>query len=148
MQNKLLNVLLLGVGLVMFSAGCLATQKGVIYGTVVDNNNRPVTGAMVTTEPPSSSMITDNLGRYVLSFRHGESYSVTAEILGYESRTIIIQAKPGDITQADIKLLPEGLAPVPVVAETVPVAKEIAPTTEETPAASAEPAKKKKWWEK
>ncbi len=151
MRDRLFGILLLGFVVAVFAGGCAAGQTGVLWGTVIDNNNRPISGAMITTDPPSSSVATDNLGRYLLRLEKVGTYSVTAEMLGYVSEPTLVQTKHGDMTQADIKLLPEGIAPVSTVV--VPVVKPeptaAAATTEEKPsAAAAEPAPKKKWWEK
>jgi hypothetical protein len=147
MRSGLANTLLLGAALAVFSVGCVTTQGKVILGAVMDNNNRPISGAMVTTDPPTSSVATDNLGRYLLRLEKEGTYSVRADMLGYVCEPITVRVKGKDITQADIKLLPEGMVPVSKTAKPIPVVKEPAPTPKETPAPTPKPAKKKKWWE-
>jgi hypothetical protein len=148
MKNKLVDVLLLGVISAVFCIGCATTQGKIVMGVVMDNNNRPIGGALVTTDPPTSSVATDNLGRYLLRIEKKGIYSIRADILGYVADPVTVEVKGNDITQADIKLLPEGIAPVSNT-KPVPVVKETAAPADEEPSAStAEPVKKKKWWEK
>jgi hypothetical protein len=148
MRAKLGKVLKLGVVLIAFFAGCATTQGRVIMGVVMDNNNRPIGGAIVTTDPPTSSVATDNLGRYLLRLEKVGIYSVQANILGYVSDPVTVEVKSKDITQADLKLLPEGMAPASKTIQPVPVVNEGA--KKDTSASSEEPENKpkKKWWEK
>ncbi len=154
MRDRLWGVLLLGVAAAVFASGCATGQTGVIWGSVIDNNNRAISGAMVTTDPPSSSVSTDNLGRYILRLEKAGTYSVTAMMLGYVSEPTLVQTQKGDVTQADLKLLPEGMAPVsrivvPMLKEDPPAAAAVTTTTtEESPEVTTKPPKKKKWWEK
>jgi len=138
--------------------GCM-TMKDMpirtITGTVTDNNNRPVEGAIVSTDPPSSSVATDSQGRYTLRALKEGQYTIKALMPGYVCPPITVEIKGVDI-QADLKLLPEGMASVPASTSFGPkntTRAKPASTSKSSSKAKASSSKeatpekpKKKWW--
>ncbi len=144
MRDKMIkNLLLIMLGL--FCIACATSQTKVILGAVMDNNNKPIGGAIVSTDPPTSTVATDNLGRYTLRLDKEGTYSVRADILGYLSEPVTVEVKGDDLTWADIKILPESMAPV---VEPLPVVKETTSTNETSTDSATEGQTDKKWWEK
>jgi len=77
------------------------TFYGSIEGRVIDSEtNQPITNAAITTSPPTSSIITDSNGEFIIENIPTGSYSITAKKHSYTSSTISISVKEGDVTEA------------------------------------------------
>ena len=171
MRAKLGMVIASGLGL-MGLAGCAANLAlapiRVVEGIVIDNNDKPMKGVIITTDPPSSSVATDEQGRFLLKSLKEGAYTVIAEKVGYAADPVAINVQGFEVHKADIRIVPEGMAvtrPAPAVrssrkpavsaeSNAASSATESTPsattdTTKESSGAAAEGTeKKKRWWEK
>ncbi len=140
------------IGLV-FIAGCLTTSPlaNSIIGKVTDQNGNAIEGAIVTTNPASSSVLTDKDGNYTIRKLSSKEYTVSVTKTGYAEGYTKVRVGGLDYpTQGDIQVLPESI----VVEEAIIV--ESAPSSEkkrakgavEVEAEETTTKKKKKWWEK
>jgi len=81
-------------------------QTGSIRGFVSDReSNSPVPRAVVRTEPPTSVMVLDDLGRYVIQGAAPGRYVVIAEKEGYAQGRAEVAVTAGNTTVADITLI-------------------------------------------
>lgn len=99
-MKKIIMMLLLSVSVLFLLSSC---GKGVIIGKVIDENNDPVIGAQVVTDPPTYSKITTNDGFDLRGVPVG-IYTVTASKSGYSKKDIEIKVFKSRSTQADIQL--------------------------------------------
>ncbi|MFB6356923.1 MAG: carboxypeptidase-like regulatory domain-containing protein [bacterium] len=97
-KRLILVVSILSAGLML--QGCLT---GTIKGQVIDQNDRPVPGAIVTTSPPSHSVRTTENGYRLQNVPQGE-YTVKAEKPGFYSGSTTIQVQWNETTAADIQI--------------------------------------------
>jgi len=88
------------VFLVALTSGCLT---GKIQGQVIDNYDRPVVGAIVSTEPPTESVRTTENG-YELSNVPIGKYRVKVRKPGYEPATSEVHVQWSQTTGADIQI--------------------------------------------
>lgn len=89
--------LLLAVSLL---SGCLT---GKIKGQVIDNYDRPVVGALVSTQPPTESIRTTENGYILENVPIGE-YVIKARKPGYEPRTVRVNVQWSQTTGADVQI--------------------------------------------
>lgn len=79
--------------------------RGSIEGQVIDaETNAALGGAGITTNPPSSSLLTDGEGRFRLENLPEGNYTVTARRNGYRSNTTTVSVRDGETTPAVIFL--------------------------------------------
>lgn len=95
--------LLIALVPMLFLSGCLT---GTIKGQVIDKNDRPIVGAIVSTQPPSEAVRTTEHGYTLKDVPVGE-YVVEAEKPGYQKGTAHVRVQWSTTTGADIQLLPE-----------------------------------------
>lgn len=100
MKSKRIGLALILIFSALFIAGC---GKGLIIGKVVDENNDPVSGALVVTEPPTYSKTTTPEGYDMKNVPVGV-YEITASKTGYSTRKIEVKVFKNRATQADIQL--------------------------------------------
>jgi len=96
-KNILLIVLLLSS---IFLGGCLA---GNIKGQVIDTRDRPVVGAIVTTDPPTHSVRTTEHGYTLKAVPVGE-YVIEAQKPGYQRGKERVLVQFSSTTDADIQI--------------------------------------------
>lgn len=82
------------------TTGCLT---GTIEGQVVDQNDRPVTGAIVTTDPPTHSIRTTENGYRLENIPVGE-YVVEASKPGYHVGKANVQVNFSQTTASDVQI--------------------------------------------
>lgn len=76
-----------------------------IAGTVTDKDNgNAISDVQVTTNPTTSSVITDASGNYTISNISGGQYVVTASKTGYNQSSISVVVTEGNTTPGDIQL--------------------------------------------
>ena len=134
-------------------SGCIMSQSAVrklpirtMSGTVTDSNGVPLQGVMITTEPSTSSIATDALGRYSITAVSEGEYVVKANKIGFTPSSITINVRGFEITRADLQLIPEGLLPVTVQPEIAyPETQE---DVTETESAVDDGIEDDKWWRK
>jgi len=97
-DNKLIVVGLLIVTLIL--GGCLT---GSIKGQVIDDQDRPVEGAIVTTDPPTHSVRTTESGYQLEGIPWGE-YVVRAKKPGHQTGREEILVRLWTTTHADIQI--------------------------------------------
>lgn len=67
------------------------TRSSSINGTVLQSSsNQPVAGASITTSPPTTAIITDSLGHFLIENIAVGNYAVTARKEGYLNETVSI----------------------------------------------------------
>lgn len=88
------------VGVVSLLSGCLT---GTIKGQVIDNYDRPVVGAIVSTRPPTESVRTTENGYVLKNVPLGE-YVVEAKKPGYHKGSQEVQVQWSQTTGADIQI--------------------------------------------
>lgn len=86
--------------LVVMSAASLCAQTIVVRGTVLDENNKPMSGCHIHTSESQYTM-SDSLGHYTIPVSYGKEVLLIFEYLGYET--------------AFIKYSPEREFPIPHV---------------------------------
>jgi hypothetical protein len=99
MRRKLALIVPLLVVTALMS-GCLT---GKIRGQVVDNFDRPVVGAIVSTEPPTESVRSTENG-YVMSNVPVGEYVIKARKPGYKPETVRVHVQWSQTTGADIQI--------------------------------------------
>lgn len=84
---------------------------GQIEGVVYDaENGEAINKANVRTNPPSSAVTTDSLGKYNIKNIEPCNYHVTAVKSGYDSAGVNISVTAGNTAIADIPLLSDTTA--------------------------------------
>ncbi len=82
-----------------------------ITGKVTDKqNNQPIVGAQITTNPVTSSVVTGSDGNYTIPDVKSGQYTITAKKDGYNDNTTTVSVTEGKSVNADIqitKLSPE-----------------------------------------
>ena len=105
-------------------------KVGVITGTVVDTEGKPIANATVLTDRGRYSAKTGSDGLYQLNGVAEGDYTLTAFAEGYGSVSQTVTVKAGETTQADFTLLRAATIPSPVPSPTInPI-----PSTTPTPA--------------
>ncbi|HOK40030.1 MAG TPA: carboxypeptidase-like regulatory domain-containing protein [bacterium] len=87
-------------------SGVLQTLKignGIIRGTVIDQDNKPVVGAIITTDPATESTVSTFEGFVIKNVPVGY-YIVKATKQGYSTAAIEIRVQRNKISQADIQI--------------------------------------------
>jgi len=82
------------IGLLLFVlTGCLTASPlaNSIVGKVTDQNGNPVEGALVTTSPASSSVLTGKDGNYTIRKLSSREYSVSVSKTGYAEGSVILK---------------------------------------------------------
>lgn len=79
--------------------------RGSIQGQVRDFDTRePLGGVSISTNPPTSSIVTDDEGRFQIDDLPTGNYSVVGRLSGYDQNSITIAVRDGEITSADLFL--------------------------------------------
>jgi hypothetical protein len=80
-------------------------ETGTINGVVLDAaTNAPIANALITTEPPTESLVTNDSGQFTIDIVVKGSYLVKAEKTGYYSKQVPVSVVKGKITSAYILL--------------------------------------------
>lgn len=145
---------------ILVMAGCMTASQLAklplhsIDGVVTDYNGKPVDGALITTTPPSSSVLTSSEGHYTLRKLPSGEFTVHVSKPGYAEESVTLTVGGYDYpTKGDIQLLLQSMVVQEPVEETPsyteqvkePEEKEV---TREKETKEESPKKKKKWWEK
>ncbi len=114
MSRRLLS--LAALLLIIVIVGCSdetapAPTSGAIIGKVLLGKQLlPVVGALVTTQPPTSSVLTDSAGEFRFPSVANGNYYLTAQRTGFGSGNTTISVRGGETTNATILL--EGSTPL------------------------------------
>ncbi|MBM2816732.1 MAG: hypothetical protein HW421_3494 [Ignavibacteria bacterium] len=82
-----------------------SSSSGTINGKVINNKTyNPIPGVIITSSPPTQSVITDNDGIFKISDVQSGQYTVKAEKYGFISNTTIITVNVGKTTETIIPL--------------------------------------------
>jgi len=81
-------------------AGC---GKGVIVGKIIDENNDPISGAQIVTDPPTYSKLSTVDGFEMKNIPVGV-YTITVNKSGYSKKDVEIKVFKKRTTQADVQL--------------------------------------------
>jgi TolB protein len=104
-------VMLIGITMIFFTA-CEESsfepeQFGSIEGIVRNaETNDPVAGAAVSTNPPTSVIVTGNDGRFFLRDIEVGTYSISIKKTGYLNANVSVSVREGQATEANIFLEP------------------------------------------
>lgn len=96
--------------LIITTAGCKEGTlepelTGSIDGIVLDyESSEPLSGASVTTSPPSSAFVTDDQGRFRLDDLEAGNYTINAKKPGYHSNSVTINVRENRNTEATLFL--------------------------------------------
>lgn len=75
-----------------------------ISGTVTDQHNDPLIGAIVTADKTRFRTITDEKGNWFLNLPIGKNYQLTITYMGMKSQTLTVQADSGEKKLKTIRL--------------------------------------------
>lgn len=112
-MNRGNALLIIGLVLILCAAllaGCAKEQAptaplGAISGRVVDEiSGEPIAGATVSTDPPTSTVITDSSGSYTISDVKEGSYTVKISKSGYLEGTVDVSVVSGGTATTEIGL--------------------------------------------
>lgn len=107
-MKKIAAVFLLIISVTFLSCSeSTVTPKlhGNVAGFVlVDGSGDPVSNALISTKPPTSSIVTDNKGRFTLDGVPVGNYQITAQKSGYNKGTVNISVREDETTEALIFL--------------------------------------------
>ena len=86
---------------------------GSIEGQVLDfETSQPISGASVTTSPPTSALVTDTDGAFTISDALVGNYTITANRAGYTPNTVTVSVQADRMTSAIVFLDVEDEGPV------------------------------------
>lgn len=80
-----------------------ACTTGVIRGTVVDQDGRPIENANIQTLPPTQSILTTKDGFVIRDMEDGE-YSLIVSKTGYKTGSAMVEVRGKKITYANVVL--------------------------------------------
>ena len=84
-----------------------AETTGDIQGVIYDaSNSQPLSGATITTEPITSSKITDTNGSFLIEGIEPGDYSLQVTKTGYQTNTTTVKVIAGETASADLQLSP------------------------------------------
>ncbi len=76
---------------------------------IIESNSEPLVDASVTTNPPTTSLVTDAEGRFVLEDVASGTYSLRIEKDGYVTKLESISILPNQAVNAVIRMVPDSL---------------------------------------
>lgn len=79
-----------------------------IHGTIKDPNGTALLGVKVLLENTYSGSFTNSEGKYTISQVGNDAYLLKISLIGYESQTVAVTVKDGDVEQ-NVVLLPSAL---------------------------------------
>src|SRR5687767_5815980 len=77
------------------------SEFGVLQGTVVDEENAPIVGALVAIEGAGTQTSTNDLGLFVFRDLAPGKYTILVGALGYESAGRVVDVTAGQLTSAE-----------------------------------------------
>jgi hypothetical protein len=95
---------------VLLTAGCDEEVLGPTLGGSIEGQvrtfggNAPVAGASVTTSPATGAFVTDENGAFALRNVDGGPYNISVRKDGFQSNTLSVGVRDGEITPATIFL--------------------------------------------
>lgn len=99
--------------LLMGTSASLAQETSTIYGTVVDFDGEPVSGATLTTDPSTHTACSGADGGYTLTvFKEVTVYRITARRAGYLDRLTSVAQTPSGSMNVDIIMEPSAEGPM------------------------------------
>ena len=75
-----------------------------LTGLVVENDGKPLKGVTVTSDPPTSALLTDALGKFLITGLPEGTYTIHLVKQGYISNSILIAIKGLGPVHVDAKL--------------------------------------------
>ncbi|HEX7071036.1 MAG TPA: carboxypeptidase-like regulatory domain-containing protein [Rhodothermales bacterium] len=107
---KRIHCALLAVTLLVLLAGCKEgtvspVLTGDLDGQVLDSDSStPLTGASVTTAPPTDAVVTDEQGRFSIPDLEVGTYTISARKPGYAANSVSVRVRENRTTGATIFL--------------------------------------------
>jgi TonB-dependent receptor len=108
MKRFCVFTILFALSIVVFS------QKAVITGEVLDNNNRPLPGATIIISTINKGTASDINGHFTISNLTEGTYSLEARYIGYSTKTVDIDLRAGSREHL-VFLLEEGIDIEPII---------------------------------
>lgn len=90
----------------VFSLGTVYAQQAIVYGKVVDENDKPLIGANVGILGTTEGTSTDENGDYTFTFKVAEKQELRVSYLTYESKRYQLKLQPGEKKEINFKLDP------------------------------------------
>ena len=116
MNRSYLSTLLFLLPSSLVGCNSETSKQEIISGRVINaSDSSPIVGAIVSTDPPTSSVITNADGNYSISNVLSGIYIVTATKAGYMGATIKVSVTAGKTTTADLSLMIGQVAATPTV---------------------------------
>ena len=102
----LLVLFVLSAGLLGCKEGTVGPERlGTIEGRVLTFDNRePIDGVSITTSPPTSALVTDDAGQFLISSVEAGNYTITARAPSFDPNTVSVLVRDNETTQATIFL--------------------------------------------
>jgi len=95
----------------LFTSACISPVNQLrtipfrtLTGLVVDNSGQPVKQAIVTTDPPTSTLLTDDLGKFLITSLPEGVYTVQTAKQGFAINSSIIAIKGLGPFHVDVQL--------------------------------------------
>jgi len=112
MNKKLIGLVVASItGILFLNLTCEppseAETTGTINGTISDaTTSQPISGAMITTNPVTSSKTTDSEGNFLIEGIEPGTYTIQASKDGYKTNSTTVSVVAGEESSADIQLAP------------------------------------------
>jgi len=109
--SKLMTLSISIIILSIFNFSCEppteAETTGNIQGVIYDaSSSQPLGGATITTDPTTSSKITDTNGSFLIEGIEPGDYSLQVTKIGYQTNTTTVKVIAGETASADLQLSP------------------------------------------
>lgn len=97
--------------LMLFMCACVPASQiakmpfRTLTGLVVENNGAPLKGVKVTTDPPTSAFLTDDLGKFLITNLSEGMYTIHLVKQGFVSNSTLIAIKGLGAMHVDVQLV-------------------------------------------
>lgn len=99
------RVLVIVIFSFLFSySGFSQKEKGVIYGSVFDLNNKPIQLVNVSVDGNKEGAVTDKLGSYRLLLPYDKEYNIHFTYVGYGEKIVTVVLTRGEEKKLDVKM--------------------------------------------
>ena len=114
MKRKLLFLLSM---LLLISIGCTAqTEQGHITGVVLDDEDEPLSGAILSIGELKKNVVADKNGEFSFSDIPENNYTITVKYMGYQTQTLKVNAAKDNAKKTIVHMKSESQSLKEVVA--------------------------------
>ena len=109
-KRRYLFLLFCICSIMLFMCACIpSSQIGkmpfrTLTGLVVENNGNPLKGVTITTDPPTSALLTDDLGKFLITNLAEGMYTIHFVKQGFVSNSTLIAIKGLGPMHVDVQL--------------------------------------------